>query len=118
MSQKLDQDIRAADALGISYGYYIARTYDPTALMAPPTKKKQRKFPERRFTDEQAFALWQAGKSDTEIGAIVGVSRQTISKWRDVLELPNTAKNSVNTQKYRLCKMRDGMYIVVHSDEI
>lgn len=114
---KLDQDIRAADALGISYGYYIARTYDPMALMTAPTKKK-RKFPERRFTDEQAFALWQAGKSDTEIGAIVGVSRQTISKWRDVLELPNTAKKIVNTQKYRLCKMRDGMYIVVHSDEI
>lgn len=114
---KLDQDIRAADSLGISYGYYIARTYNPTALMAPPAKKK-RKFPERRFTDEQAFALWQAYKSDTEIAAIVGVSRQTIQKWRDVLELPSTAKAIVNTQKYRLCKMRDGSYIVVHSDEI
>lgn len=113
---KLYQDIRAADALGISYGYYIARTYNPTALMAPPTKKK-RKFPERRFTDEQAFALWQAHRSDTEIGAIVGVSRQTIQKWRDVLELPSTAKTIVNTQKYRLCKLRDGTYIVVHSDE-
>lgn len=115
---KLDQDIRAADALGISYGYYKARTYIPTALMAPPSKKKQRKFPERRFTDEQAFALWQAGKSDTEIGAIVGVSRQTIQKWRDVLELPLTTKKFVDTQKYRLCKIRDGTYIVVHSDEI
>lgn len=114
---KLDQDIRAADAMGISYGYYIARTYNPSALMAPPTKKK-RKFPERRFTDEQAFALWQAGKSDTEIGAIVGVSRQTIQKWRDVLELPNIGKKFVDTQKYRLCKLRDGNYIVIHCDEI
>lgn len=114
---KLDQDIRAADALGISYGYYIARTYNPSALMAPPSKKK-RKFPERRFTDEQAFALWQAHKSDTEIGAIVGVSRQTIQKWRDVLELPSTAKMIVNTQKYRLCKLRDGTYIAVHNDEL
>lgn len=114
---KLDQDIRAADALGISYGYYIARTYDPMALMTAPAKKK-RKFPERRFTDEQAFALWQAYRSDTEIAAIVGVSRQTIQKWRDVLELPNTGKKIVETQKYRLCKLRDGMYIVVHSDEI
>ena len=112
---KLDQDIRAADALGISYGYYIARTYDPMALMTAPTKKK-RKFPERRFTDEQAFALWQAGKSDTEIGAIVGVSRQTIQKWRDVLELPSTA-NVRQYAKYRLCKLRDGTYIAVHSDE-
>ena len=114
---KLDDDIRAADALGISYGYYIARTYDPTATMATPTKKK-RKFPARRFTDEQAFALWQAGKSDTEIAAIVGVSRQTIQKWRDILELPLTSPKTVNTQKYRLCKLKDGNYIVVHSDEL
>ena len=114
---QLDQDIRAAIALGISYGYYKARTYNPTAHMAPPTRKK-RKTPGRRFTDEQAFALWQAGKSDTEIGAIVGVSRQTIQKWRDVLELPSTAKTPVETQKYRLCKTGDGMYIVVHNDEL
>ena len=116
MSQ-LDQDIRAAIALGISYGRYKARTYDPSVLMVPPAKKK-RKCPDRRFTDEQAFALWQAGKSDTEIGSIVGVSRQTINKWRDVLELPSTTKKIVNTQKYRLCKLKDGTYIVVHTDEI
>lgn len=113
----LDQAIRAADALGISYGYFIARTYNPSAIAAPATKKK-RKTPERRFTDEQAFILWQAGKSDSEIGAIVGVSRQTIQKWRDVLELPSTSKGIVNTQKYRLCKLRDGTYIALNNDEL
>ena len=113
MSQ-LDEDIRAADALGISYGYYIARTYDPYKDMtAPPVKKRKR----RRFSDAEAFALWQDGKNDSEIGRSLGVTQQTISNWRNQLELPLLSKNMVNPQKYRLAELPDGTCIAVHIDE-
>lgn len=113
---RLDDDIEAADALGISYGYYIAITYDPSAAMvapAPTTKKRHRK---RRYTDEQLFQLWQEGYTDEQIGQAVGVSRQFIQRWRDQLELPSTSKFRVNTKRYRLTTMRDGTYIVIISD--
>ena len=114
MSQ-LDLDIRAADAMGISYGKYIALNYDPDAAVAIPstTKKRRRK---RRYTDEQLFLLWQEGKTDEQIGQAVGVSRQFIQRWRDQLELPSTSKFCINTQKYRLTTLRDGTYIVIISE--
>jgi len=112
---KLDDDIRAADALGISYGYYIARSYNPYAAMATPTPKVKRRRT-RRYTDEQLFRLWQEGYTDEQIGQAVGVSRQFIQRWRDQLELPSTSKFLVNTKKYRLTTMRDGTYIVIISD--
>lgn len=112
---KLDDDIRAADALGISYGYYIARSYDPYAAMADPeTQVKRRRT--RRYTDEQLFRLWQEGYTDEQIGQAVGVSRQFIQRWRDQLELPSTSKFRVNTQKYRLATLQDGTYIVIISN--
>ena len=113
MSQ-LDLDIKAADAIGISYGYYIALSYDPDAAMANPcTTKKRRK---RRYTDEQLFLLWQEGYTDEQIGQAVGVSRQFIQRWRDQLELPSTSKFCINTKKYRLTTLRDGTYIVIISE--
>lgn len=115
MSQ-LDVDIRAADAIGISYGYYIARFYNPCAAMATPDAANRKKRHTRRYTDEQLFQLWQEGKTDEQIGAVVGVSRQYIQRWRDQLELPSTSKFCVNTQKYRLTTMRDGTYIVIISE--
>ena len=113
---RLDEDIRAADAMGISYGYYIARSYDPYAAMAVPAPTKQKNRRKRRYTDEQLFRLWQEGYTDEQIGAAVGVSRQFIQRWRDQLELPSTSKFHVNTQKYRLTTMRDGTYIVIISE--
>ena len=115
MSQ-LDLDIKAADAMGISYGNYIALSYDPCAAMAIPdttTTKKRRK---RRYTDEQLFLLWQEGYTDEQIGHAVGVSRQFIQRWRDQLELPSTSKFCINTKKYRLSTLRDGTYIVIISE--
>ena len=113
---RLDDDIRAADAIGLSYGYY-------TALVNPPTKKavadpliKQKRYGPNRYTDEQLFRLWQEGYTDEQIGAAAGVSRQYIQRWRDQLELPSTSKFRVNTQKYRLTTMRDGTYIVIISE--
>ena len=113
---KLDEDIRAADAMGISYGYYIALSYDPYAAMAAPDHTSHKRRRKRRYTDEQLFRLWQEGYTDEQIGQAVGVSRQFIQRWRDQLELPSTSKFHVNTQKYRLTTMRDGTYIVIISE--
>lgn len=117
MSQ-LDEDIRAADALGISYGYYIASKYDPYAIktIAPPQKPKRGHKP--HFTDEQAFPLWQSGMNDTAIAKELGVSQQAISNWRYHLELPLLSKNPINPQKYRLAKLPDGTSIIIQNDEI
>ena len=112
---RLDDDIRAADAMGISYGNYIALFYDPYAAMAGPVICPKRYGP-NRYTDEQIFRLWQEGKTDEAIGQVVGVSRQYIQRWRDQLELPSTTKVRVNTQKYRLTAMRDGTPVVIISE--
>lgn len=115
---QLDCDVRAAKELGFpSYGYYIASKYDPFVPMASPAPSRKRRRT-RRYTDEQLFLLWQEGKSDSEIGAAVGVSRQFIQQWRDQLELPSTYQSIVNTQKYRLTKLPDGTYIVILNDEL
>ena len=115
MSQ-LDLDIRAANAMGLSYGYYIALSYEPVQKgTEAPTIRKKRYGP-NRYTDEQLFRLWQEGCTDEQIGAAAGVSRQYIQRWRDQLELPSTSKFRVNTQKYRLTTMQDGTYIVIISE--
>lgn len=115
---QLDRDARAAKELGFpSYGYYIASKYDPFVPMASPAPSRKRRRT-RRYTDEQLFHLWQEGKTDTEIGNAVGVSRQCIQKWRDQLELPTLSKFTVNTQKYRLTTLPDGTYIVIINDEL
>ena len=115
MSQ-LDLDVRAADALGISYGKYKALTYNPGQTMAIP-QQNTRKRPARRFTDVQAFTLWQAGMTDAEIGKTLGVSRAYIQRWRDQLELPSTSKNRIDTKKYRLAALQDGTTIVLYVND-
>ena len=109
---RLDEDIRAADAMGISYGKYIALSYDPDAAMAGTSIFTKRYGP-NRYTEEQIFRLWQERYTDEQIGHAVGVSRQYIQRWRDQLELPSTSKFCVNTQKYRLTTLQDGTYIVI-----
>lgn len=115
---RLDEDIRAANALGISYGYYIASKYDPYVIktMAPPQKPKRGHKP--HFTDEQAFTLWQSGMTDTAIGKALGVTQQAITEWRTRMELPLLSKNRINPQKYRLAKLPDGISVVIQIDEI
>ena len=113
----LEQDVRAAKELGFaSYGKYIASKYDPTAHMEGPRKKKRNQRP-RKFTDQQAFTLWQAYMPDSEIGSTLGVSRAYIQRWRDQLELPSTANRKIDTKKYRLSALKDGTTIVVHEDD-
>ena len=117
MSQ-LDEDIRAYIALGFpSYGKYIASKYNPTATIAAPKTKKKTNHRTRKFTDQQAFTLWQAYKTDAEIGNALGVSRAYIQRWRDQLELPSTAKNPIDTKKYHLAALQDGTAIAVKEDD-
>lgn len=70
----------------------------------------------RSFTDREAFALWQKGKTDAQAAEILGVSRQMIQRWRDIMELPSTAKNDVDTKKYRLAHLQDGTTICIKTD--
>ena len=116
MSQ-LDEDIRAADELGFSsYGKYIAWKYENSTPIVSPTKKKRTHHRTRKFTDAEAFLLWQQGLTDSEIGHILNVSRAYIQRWRDQLELPSTARLPVDTKKYRLSKMEDGTPIVINDE--
>lgn len=114
---KISLDAKAAKEKGISYGQYKALTYDPYAPVVVPSSSNEKKT-KRRYTDELLFRLWQEGKTDPEIGAVIGVSRQLIQRWRDELELPSTIKKNVDTQKYRLTLLWDGTYVAVNIDEL
>lgn len=70
----------------------------------------------RKFTDYEAFKLWQDGYSDAMIAKAVGVSRQRIQTWRDTLELPATDKDPVDTSdtsKYYMIKLANGQYAIL-----
>lgn len=114
----LSEDNSAAKAMGLSYGKYMAMLYEKGLEMSHSTEKDGRgKRKKRRFTDDEAFALWKDGKNDFEIGASLGVSRQMIQKWRDTMELPSTAKYDIDTDKYRMVKTPAGAFII-HGDDI
>ena len=105
-------DERIARAMGLTYGKYKALTYQPI----PPKQPAKRKQRPRRYTDQEAFQLWQEGHTDSEIARRVGVSRALIQKWRDTLELPSTTKERVDTKKYRLAQLQDGTSVVLISE--
>lgn len=116
MSQ-LDEDVRAARILGYpSYGKYIAAKYEGRVPMAIPPQKHRKKRPQK-FSDAEAFRLWQDRMPDAQIANILGVSRVRIVQWRDQLELPSTRKSPIDTQKYRLAYMQDGSAIILNSDQ-
>ena len=111
------EDNALARSMGLTYGQYKAKLFEMERRMAAPQSSPlQTKKSRRRYTDEEAFALWQAGKNDCEIGAVLGVSRQIIQRWRDTMELPSTGKNDIDTGKYRLVKTAAGMF-VIHSED-
>ena len=114
---QIEKDVIAAEALNLSYGYYKALSYNPG--WATPTNKKRKRNPHRprKFTDQEAFTLWQARMTDAEIGSALGVSRAYIQRWRDQLELPSTSKIRIDTKKYRLAKMGDGTCFVMKDDK-
>lgn len=117
MSSIVD-DVRAAREMGLTYGKYKALTYDPNQASTKAPSKKSRRAKQKRFKDEDAFTLWQHGKTDAEIASSVGVCRSRIQLWRDTLELPSAAKTNIDTKKYHLAKMQDGTYIVTVDQEL
>lgn len=110
----LAEDVAAARAMGLSYGKYKTMTYQPI----PPKEPAKRKQRPRRFTDEEAFQLWQEGHTDLEIAQKVGVSRALIQRWRDILELPLTNKGHIDTKKYRLAYLQDGTAVVLTDEDL
>lgn len=117
---QIEKDVRAAKKLNLSYGYYKALSYNPTGT--PPAIPKQKKKPmpqpnPRKYTDQEAFALWQAYYSDSEIAREFGSTRSSVQQWRTKLELPATGKAKINTKKYRLAAMQDGTTIVIQEDD-
>lgn len=115
---QIEKDVIAAMELNLSYGYYKALFYNPGRDTPVHTIKKKRggNHRPRKFTDQEAFTLWQDLMTDAEIGSALGVSRAYIQRWRDHLELPSTSKVRVDTKKYRLAKLQDGTAIVLISE--
>lgn len=111
---QIEKDVIAAMKLNLSYGYYKALTYSPDR--EPPATTTRHSQRPRKFTDQQAFSLWQAHMTDAEIGSALGVSRAYIQRWRDHLELPSTSKTRINTKKYRLAALQDGTSVVITSE--
>ena len=114
----LSEDARAATAMGLTYGKYKALTYKPTPYT--PTEEKRlisptKKHKPKKYTDEEIFALWQQGLPDTKIAEKFGVTKQTIQKWRDIMEVPSIPQPE--RQKYRLVDTEYGLY-VLPDDEI
>lgn len=113
----LDEVNREAKARGLSYGEYVSLfRRDEIDRPLPPDRKPVRRR-KRRYTDEQAFALWQAGLSDAEIGGALGVSRQIIQRWRDTMELPSTIMHQVELSRYHLIQTTAGAFIVYDAAE-
>lgn len=113
----LAEENRLARSMGLTYGQYKALLYqEERKLAVVPASPAKVKRSRRRYTDEEAFALWQAGKNDCEIGLALGVSRQIIQRWRDTMELPSTAKEEIDTEKYHLVKTPKGMFVVYGED--
>lgn len=120
---KLSEENAVARAMGLSYGKYKAQQW-LNNQNSPPQAKHHQKPPQkpqkrtRKCKDPEAFKLWQEGKTDAEIAKHFGVSRTIIQRWRDILELPSTTKEKVDTKKYRLEKTPDGEYYTIKIDTI
>ena len=108
----LAEENTAARAMGLSYGEYKSLLYQKGRVPMPKPSPPQVRRSRRRYTDEEVFAMWQAGMNDCEIGKRLGVSRQIIQRWRDTMELPSTTKQDIDTMRYRLIQTPRGMYVV------
>ena len=116
---QIDKDCIAAKALGLSYGYYKALTYDSMQGTSISCDRPKRRQQPRKFSDADAFALWQQGHSDGQIGAAVGVSKACIQAWRSRLELPPNTVPGIDRKKYRLAFLPGGTPVVLcQNDEL
>ena len=109
----LSKNASTAAAMGLSYGRYKALTYNPDQEKKSPSKSRRKPKKDKRYSEQEAFKLWQEGKTDEEIASVFGVSRTLIQRWRDTMELPSTSKRRIDTKKYRLVQNPDGTYVVL-----
>ena len=109
----LSKNARTAAAMGLSYGRYKALTYNPDQEKKSPSKSRRKPKKDKRYSEQEAFKLWQEGKTDEEIASVFGVSRTLIQRWRDTMELPSTSKRRIDTKKYRLEQNPDGTFVVL-----
>ena len=109
----LADDEREARAKGLSYGQWRLLQPEQQSPEPIPAPKKRKTT---KYTDELLFDLWQQGKTDAEIGAIVGVSRAMIQKWRSNMELPSTSQKDVDPWEYSLVVTEYGVYAVTEDD--
>jgi hypothetical protein len=113
---ELEKDVLAAKAAGMSYGRWRAMQ----GFSGPCTGKnerKRKKGAQPKFTTEEAFLLWKAGNRDSQIARYLGVSRQSIQKWRGLLELPSNARSETRTERFALVKINGEFYAVRSEDE-
>ena len=104
------QDNEAARAAGLTYGKYKSLLWQQAQKerqISEETSKKRKKS----YTDEQAFSLWQQGKTDKEIGIALGVSPQNIQRWRSLMEIPSNRAPGVDTSVYRLVQTKHGAFV-------
>ena len=107
----LSEDARAATAMGLTYGKYKALKYAHQSENKPQNPPKS---PKRKH--QRIFELWQQGKSDAEIGEIVGLARPTIQKWRSTMEIPPANKCKISREEYTLIETDYGPFVVLKSD--
>ena len=63
----LSKNARAAAAMGLSYGKYKALTYNPDQERKSQSKSRRKPQKGKRYSEQEAFNLWQEGKTDEEI---------------------------------------------------
>ena len=113
---ELNADVRAAKAMGLSYGAYKALQYERAKKKTKRKPRPQLNKQARHRRTEAAFPLWQRGLTDREIGLKLGVSRQIIQRWRDQMELPSVTTSGLDTARYCLVIV-NGEHYAVFIDE-
>lgn len=111
--KEIEKDAMEAKALGLSYGQYKAKIYDHTIKQKENSREKISK---KRYEDKTVFDLWRAGYTDAEIASEIGVSRTIIQRWRDIMELPSTRRNKVDTSLYRMEQLSDGTIVCIMTE--
>lgn len=106
----LEDDVRIATMLGMTYGKYKAMMYKPPLCRSD---KDASRTQNHSHNDSLLFRLWQSGMTDAKIAEFSGTSRSFVQRWRDSLELPSTYKNkSIDTKKYRMIETSYGIYVI------
>ncbi len=112
----LNEDVRNAESMGLSYGYYkLYQRMNGKTTPILPRGKINRAL--KTQSDITIFKMWQSGHTDTEIANTIGVSRQRITSWRNKRSLPcqkEIESKKIDTTDYHIMKDRDGKMFIYH----